>query len=153
MRTPNMKKNALLVLLSIASSLASAVPAQSDITSFDWSLLQGKWAESTRHQFGCRSDNVHQWFIVSEDKKTITFKNDRAWKIGTGQELEQYSAAILRTAPNILIIRYDLDLPGIPEEMREWEMRFIGPGTYRWRATAWRESQYNEVIGVKCSAQ
>lgn len=119
---------------------------------FDWSLLQGKWAESTRHQFGCRPDNVHQRFIVSEDRKTITFKNDRVWKIGTGQQVEQYSAAILRASPDVLIIRYGY-LPGIPDEMREWEMRFIGPGTYRWRATAWNEGEYNEVIGVKCSAQ
>ncbi len=35
--------------------------------------------------------------------------------------------------------------------MREWEMRFIGPGTYRWRSTAWQEGQYNTVIGVKCA--
>ncbi|MGE5526898.1 MAG: hypothetical protein ACM3SS_24520 [Rhodospirillaceae bacterium] len=148
-----MKNNALLLLLAALSLDASAIPAPHVVPGFDWSLLQGKWAESTRHQFGCRPENLHQWITVSEDKKTITFKNDRRWMIGTGQEVEQYSASILRSFSNVLVIRYGSDLRGIPEEMREWEMRFIGPGTYRWRATAWREGEYNEVIGVKCAAQ
>jgi hypothetical protein len=120
---------------------------------FDWSLLAGKWAESARHQFACRSDNLHQQLEVSSDKKTLTFKNDRKWKIGSGQEVERYSAEVLKSSPNAIIIRYGSDLPGIPEEYREWEMRFIGPGTYRWRATSWSEGQYNDVVGVKCSAQ
>lgn len=133
--------------------LANAVPSQVAVSAFDWSLLQGKWAESTRHQFGCRPENVHQWLVVSEDKKTLTFKNDRKWKIGTGQEVEEYSASIIRASANVLVIRYGPELREIPDEMREWEMRFIGPGTYRWRATAWPDGEYNEVVGVKCSAE
>lgn len=147
-----MIKNISLSLFALLPAAAHAIAAQYLTSGFDWSLLQGKWAESTSHQFGCRSDNLHQWFIVSSDKKTVTFKNDRKWKIGTGQELEQYSASILSSYENVLVIRYGTDLPGIPDEMREWEMRFIGPGTYRWRATAWREGEYNNVIGVKCSS-
>lgn len=146
-------KNVFLMLLAAISLEASAIPAQDGTPGFDWSLLQGKWAESTHHQFGCRPDNLHQRLSVSEDKKTLTFKNDRKWLIGSGQEVEDYSAAILRSSANVLVIRYGPALPNIPDEMREWEMRFIGPGTYRWRATAWREGVYNEVIGVKCSAQ
>ena len=148
-----MKKNIFLLLLIVLPLQASAIPAQDGTSGFDWSLLQGKWAESTNHQFGCRPENLHQWLIVSEDKKTITFKNDRKWEIGTGQRVEKYSASILRSSANVLVIRYSSDLAGIPDKMREWEMRFIGPGTYRWRATAWREGEYNEVIGVKCSTQ
>ena len=148
-----MKKNAFLLLLVALPLEVSAIPVQNGAPGFDWSLLQGKWAESTRHQFGCRPENLHQWLTVSEDKKTITFKNDRKWVIGTGQEVEEYSASILRSSENVLVIKYGPTLPGIPDEMREWEMRFIGPSTYRWRATAWREGEYNEVIGVKCSAQ
>ena len=117
---------------------------------FDWALLQGQWAEATRHQFGCRAENLHHKFVVSPDKKRVTFKLDRKWKIGTGKEVEEYSASVVREQPNVIVIKYSPELQGIPDEMREWEMRFIGPGTYRWRATAWPEGQYNEVIGVKC---
>ena len=124
---------------------------QTEPQGFDWSLLNGNWAESTRHQFGCRAENLHQRFELSSDKKTLTFRNDRKWEIGTGQAAEQYSASVLHASPNVLIIRYGPELPGISEEMRQWEMRFIGPGTYRWRATAWREGVYNDVIGVRCS--
>jgi hypothetical protein len=51
----------------------------------------------------------------------------------------------------VLIIKYGPELANIPEEFREWEMRFIGPGTYLWRATSWPPNQFNTVIGVKCS--
>lgn len=147
-----MIKNISLSLFALLPTAVYAIATQGLTPSFNWALLKGKWAESANHQFGCRSDNLHQWFIVSPDRKTITFKNDRKWKIGTGQELEQYSASILSSYENVLVIRYGSDLPGIPDEMREWEMRFVGPGTYRWRATAWREGEYNNVIGVKCSS-
>src|SRR5947208_11875033 len=134
-----------VVLLLLASAAAPAF-AQT----FNWSLLEGEWAESAEHLFGCRSDNLHHKFIVSADRKQLTFKLDRKWKIGTGQEVEQYAATVLRSAPNVLVIRYVPALPGLSEEMREWELRFIGPGTYRWRSTAWPEGRYNQVIGVKC---
>lgn len=152
MKERKMTKILFLFLLAVTPTVTNATPAQDVTNGFDWSLLQGKWAESTRHQFGCRPNNVHQWFMVSADKKTIIFKNDRKWEMGTGHKAEQYSAAILRSSKNVLIIRYGPDLPGISDEMREWEMRFIGPGAYRWRATAWREGEYNDVIGVKCSS-
>lgn len=118
---------------------------------FDWALLEGKWAESTKHQFGCRPDNLHQTFEVSSDRKTLKLKNDRRWKIGTGAEVTEYSAAIILTLGNSLIIKYGPELQGIPPEYREWEMRFIGPGTYRWRATSWAQDEFNDVIGVKCA--
>jgi hypothetical protein len=125
--------------------------AHSHGQAFDWSLLSGKWAESAEAKYGCRADNVHQTFSVSADKKRLTFVLDRKWKIGAGEEMSEYGATIVSAAPNVLIIRYGPELKDIPEEMREWEMRFVGPGTYRWRATAWREGVYNQVIGVKCS--
>lgn len=134
----------LLIALALGSSIASA-------QEFNWKLLDGKWAESTKHQFGCRPDNLHQTFEVSADRKTIKLKNDRRWKIGTGAEVNEYSAAILRAEGNSLIIRYGPELEGIPPEYREWEMRFIGPGTYRWRARSWAPDEFNNVIGVKCS--
>jgi hypothetical protein len=118
---------------------------------FNWKLLEGKWAESTKHQYGCRSDNLHQTFTVSADRKTLTLSNDRKWKIGTGAEVTQYTATILKAEGNSLFITYGPELQGIPPEFREWEMRFIGPGTYRWRAASWGKDDYNNVIGVKCT--
>lgn len=129
-----------------------STPRPSPPGTFDWSLLSGQWAESTSHQYGCRPDNLHQRFEVSPDGKTLTFLNDRPWPIGTGQTVERYSASIVDAMPHALVLRYGDDLPGLPEEMRQWEMRFIGPGTYRWRATAWSPTQYNNVIGVRCGA-
>jgi hypothetical protein len=136
---------------AIAAALSSASAFAQD--TFDWSLLDGNWAESTEHQFGCRQDNLHQHVNVSADRKTLVFKNDRKWLIADGQEVESYAAAIVSQAPNVLVIRYGPELKDIPDEYREWEMRFIGPGTYRWRATGWPKGTYNDVIGVKCGAK
>jgi hypothetical protein len=133
-------------LALIAILLASSVQAQQ----FDWSLLEGKWAESTRNAYGCRKDNVHNTFVISEDKKRITFKLDRLWKIGNGKEVREYSAAVVGEGENYLVIKYGDDLSDVSNEMREWEMLFLGPNTYRWRATSWPLAQYNNVVGVKC---
>lgn len=119
---------------------------------FDWARLNGTWAESTRNLYGCRSDNLHHSFVVSDDKKTITFKLDRPWKIGTGNEVREYKASIVAQSEWSLFIRYGAEVEGLSEEMREWELRFIGPGTYRWRATAWAPNEFNNVIGVRCDA-
>ncbi len=132
------------ILLAFASLGARAQP-------FDWTLLNGQWAESVRNAYGCRPDNVHHRFEVSADHKHLVFALDRQWKIGTGQEVLRYSAAIVAESPTMLTIRYDPELTGIPASMRDWELLFIGPGTYRWRATFWREGQYNDVVGVKCA--
>jgi hypothetical protein len=116
---------------------------------FDRTLLNGVWAESTNYQFGCRSENLHQRLELAKDGKTLTFMNDRDWQIGTGQKVRQYTASVMRSSVNVLVIRYGPELANIPDNMREWEMRFIGPGTYLWRATAWPPNLFNEVIGVK----
>ena len=129
--------------------LLVAFPAASQ--SFDWSLLKGQWAESVEHKFACRPDNLHHKFVVSADRKTIRFQLDRKWKIGTGQRVESYSATVVKSAPNVLTLRYGPEVAGLATEMREWQLRFIGPGTYRWHLTVWPEGQYNQVIGVKCS--
>lgn len=139
-----------LYILSLCLGLASAPTVAQ---TFDWSLLAGEWAESTRHQFGCRPDNLHHEFVVSPDRKQITFKLDRLWKIATGQELREYSASVVSARPNVLVIRYGSELGSMAEGMREWELRFIGPGTYRWRSTAWPAGHYNDVIGVKCKGE
>ena len=133
-----------MICLTLFSGAANA-------QEFDRSMLDGVWAESTNYQFGCRPDNLHQRLELSSDGRTLTFKNDRKWKIGAGDEVTQYSASVARSTTNVLIIKYGSELVGIPDEFREWEMRFIGPGTYLWRATSWPANQFNEVIGVKCN--
>lgn len=117
---------------------------------FDWKLLDGNWAESTDHQYGCRAQNLHQQLELSADKKTLKFKNDRIWKVGADSEIREYSAVVVRAQDNSLFIKYTTELQGIPPDYREWEMRFIGPGTYRWRALHWGANEFNNVIGVKC---
>jgi hypothetical protein len=136
----------LVVLILSAGGISAAAEG------FDWKLLEGEWAESVESNFGCRPDNLHHRFQVSPDRKSLIFKLDRKWTIGTGQEVEQYAARIVRSEDNALVIRYGPELPGLSEEMREWEMRFVGPSTYRWRSTSWKAGQYNQVIGVKCKA-
>jgi hypothetical protein len=136
----------------LAALLPCAAVAQRAPKSFDWSLLEGNWAESADHAFGCRTDNLHFKFVPSADKKRLTFKLDRKWPIA-GEEVSEYSAEVVEASGRMLVIRYGPELTRIPAEMREWELLFIGPGTYRWRATAWRPGQYNTVIGVKCTAQ
>ena len=136
--------------LRFAIALAFALPAAATAQEFDWQMLAGNWAESTDHNFGCRPDNVHQQLIVSPDRKTLTFKNDRNWKIAGDTEVREYKAQILRTQDRSLFIKYGPELGDIPAEYREWEMRFIGPGTYRWRPLSWPSGRFNTVIGVKC---
>ncbi len=145
-----MKEN-LSLCVAVTIALCSTVARAQ--TTFDWSLLEGKWAESSEHKYGCRPDNVHQQFEVSTDRKTLVLRNDRKWRMDNGQEIERYSATIISHAPNVLVIKYGPELKDIPDEYREWEMRFIGPGTYRWRASAWPVGRYNNVIGVKCAAK
>lgn len=69
-----MMKCISFALLAMMPTVANAISAQAITPGFDWSLLKGKWAESTNQQFGCRSDNLHQWFIVSPDKKRLHSK-------------------------------------------------------------------------------
>lgn len=140
-----MLKNSSLGLLCLAL-ISGAAHAQQ----FDRTMLDGVWAESADYQFGCRPDNLHQRLELSRDGKQLFFKNDRKWKMDSGAEIEEYSASVVRATKNVLVIRYGPELAGIPSEFREWEMRFIGPGTYLWRATSWPENRFNSVIGVKC---
>jgi hypothetical protein len=145
-----MDPNPLLLVTATLAFISTEAGAQA---SFDVSLLKGTWAESSDDKYACRPDNVHQHFEVSSDRSTLIFKNDRKWRNSSGQELEEYSATIVREGPNVLVIRYGPELKDIPDEFREWEMRFIGPGTYRWRASSWPIGSYNGVVGVKCAPE
>lgn len=134
----------ILIAIGILSSTAVG-------QDFNWKLLEGRWAESTKNDFGCRPDKLHQTFVLSSDRKILTFKNDRPWNIGSNGEITEYTATILRAEGNSIFIKYGPELRDIPAEFQEWEMRFIGPGTYRWRPLAWGADEYNGVIGVKCA--
>jgi hypothetical protein len=135
-----------LTFLAVAGALMCSNAAS---TSFDWTLLQGRWAESSDHAFACRQDNVHFRFETNADRTRVTFRLDRPWPIA-GKQVTEYSAAIVEASGRMLVIRYGPELDGTAPEMREWELLFIGPGVYRWRATSWRSGSYNNVIGVRC---
>jgi hypothetical protein len=113
-------------------------------------MLQGLWAESVDAQFACVPSNLHARLSLSEDGKTLVFELDRKWKLSSGKKVQSYSAEVIRSEPRVLFIRYNADAGTAPPDQQEWEMRFLGPGTYRWRSTAWPEGRYNTVIGVKC---
>jgi hypothetical protein len=125
------------------ASIASA-------SEFDWKLLQGRWAESVKHQYACRPDNVHMKMEISGDRKTITFKLDRPWEISGKRVVTEFKANVLKAEKHSLVIQY-FDIPEtVAPEMRAWEMRWIGPSTYRWRAAGWDANTFNGVIGVLC---
>jgi len=130
-----------LYVCLVVASISGAAHAQE----FDWTLLNGRWAESTGGQYGCRPDNLGHRFVVSPDKKQLTFQLSKKWKNPAGQEIGQYTASILSAADNSLMIRYSPDLPGMTAETLEWELRFIGPGAYRWRPASWPADRYNAV--------
>jgi hypothetical protein len=131
-----------LLALGLVAGSASAQP-------FDWDLLVGRWAESAEHAYACRSDNVHFRFETTSDRSRLTFKLDRPWPIA-GRERTEYGATIVEAVGRLLVIRYGSDLAEMPADMREWELLFIRPGVYRWRATSWPAGRYNQVIGVRC---
>lgn len=137
-----------LVALS-GSGLAQPAPEQG--MAFDRSLLGGIWAESVDTTDACAMSNLHNTFELSADGKTLVFKLDRKWKIASGDPLERYSATVVRSTRQSLVIRYNADIgtlpPGYPTE---WELAFVAPGVYRWRATEWPEGKVNNVVGVKC---
>jgi len=147
---PMFIRYAFAVLLFIACGQVAATQSPAE-AAFDWQLLSGKWAESAQHAFACRPDNLHFHFAVSPDRKTLTFKLDRKWVIGTGKEVEEYNATIVSAEGRLMVIRYGPEVGELTPEMAEWELLFIGPGVYRWRSTLWRPGQYNNVIGVRCS--
>lgn len=118
---------------------------------FKWNLLNGTWAESSNNDFACRSDKVQQQFEVSKDGRRLTFISDRELETFTGQKVKRYSAEIIESKPYSLFISYGEEVTGLSDEFRNWEMRFIGPNTYRWRPVSWPADEFNVVIGVKCS--
>lgn len=135
-----------LAIAALVACVSHAAQAQS----FDRSMLQGLWAESVDAQYACVPSNLHTRLSLSEDGKTLVFELDRKWKLSSGKEVQSYSASVIRSEPRVLFIRYNADAGAAPPDQQEWEMRFLGPGTYRWRSTAWPEGRYNTVVGVKC---
>ena len=127
--------------------LSATVSAQE----FDRSLLTGDWVESDNTDFACTSNKAHQRFELSEDGKTLVFKLNRKLLIATGKMVDQYSASVLLALPKALIIEYN-DTEGLPKGFpKTWELAFIAPGIYRWRATVMPEGHVNYVVGVRCS--
>jgi hypothetical protein len=118
---------------------------------FDRSLLSGEWVESDDTDFACTKDKPHQRFELSEDGKTLVFKIDRKLLIATGKAVDQYSATVILATPRALVIEYN-NTEGAPKGFpKAWELAFIAPGVFRWRATEWPVGHVNRVVGVRCS--
>jgi hypothetical protein len=135
---------------AIVAGLAVVVAPIAHAQPFDRAMLQGVWAESADAQFACVPSNVRTRLSLSDDGKTLVFELDRKWVLSSGKEVQTYSATVVHAEPHALVIRYNADAGTAPPDAQEWEMRFLGPGTYRWRSTAWPQGRYNTVIGVKC---
>ena len=132
--------------------MSASVGCSAEAREFDWSLLEGHWAESTGGQYACRPGSLGHRFAVSPDKTQLTFHLNKEFRQPEGQRaIKEYTADILSATDNSLMIKYSLDMPGMTEETSEWELRFIGPGAYRWRPASWPADRYNAVIGVQCS--
>jgi len=137
--------------LFLACANCEAEPPSEQAAPFDRSLLGGVWAESVDTMPACAMTNLHNTFELSPDGRTLVFKLDRKSKIASGNEVEQYSATVLRSTSQSLFIRYNADIgtlpPGFP---LDWEIVFVTPGVYRWHAEKWKEGEVNNVVGVKC---
>lgn len=150
---PQLARTLLHALRPLAALLAAgamphgiAAPVE-----FDRALLAGTWADSDSTAPACARNNLHYTLELSADGKTLVFKLDRKWKIATGAQVEQYSATVLDAAPQMLTIRYNADIGPLPADYpAKWEMAFVAPGVYRWRATEWRGGEVNTIVGVRC---
>lgn len=140
------------LLLAIVPMVECAFADPMRGLSFDRSLLAGVWAESVNTSPACAESNLHHTFELTTDGKTLNFKLDRKWTIATGQAVERYSATVVSSTKHSLVIRYNTDIGTPPSGYPiEWEISFVAPGVYRWRAEAWPEGNVNTVVGVKCS--
>jgi hypothetical protein len=138
-----MKNTLASVLLSLPSI------AIADAGSFDRSRLGGVWSESYDTGKACRADQPHVTFDLSKDGKTLTFNLDRTIKRASGEEVSTYSATVTRGTKASLFIEYNHAVnPKVP---KRWEMAFVAPGIYRWRATEWDPGRVNIVVGLRCS--
>lgn len=138
-----------LATLLVAGTMSHGVAATS--FEFDHSLLAGTWADSDSTAPVCAKNNLHYKLELSADGKTLVFKLDRKWKIATGAHVEQYSATVIDVEPQMLTIRYNADIGPLPPDYpAKWEMAFVAPGIYRWRATEWRGGQVSTIVGVRC---
>ena len=136
-------------LLLIAALL---MPFSAQAEEFDRSLLSGLWAENANTRLACAPEELHVRYELSADGKGLIIKFDRKEKINSGKTVEQFSATVLRSDAHTLVIRYNADAGDFgPNYPKEWEMVFVAPGVYRWRATDWPEGRVNAVVGIRCS--
>lgn len=137
-----------LILLSLTISSPTQVLAQD----FDRSLLEGAWVVNSNTDYACTENKLHTRFKLSADGKTLKFIQDREWKLNSGKTVEHYSATVISNTNRVLTIKYNTDAGEHPPNYpKEWEMAFVAPGVYRWRATNWPRGRVNVVVGIRCS--
>ncbi len=140
----SLKFSLLLILGLLVDFSASA-------QDFDKTVLSGLWAESVNTQPACASDTLHFRFELSEDGKILSFKLDRMWQVANGKSVDKYSAKVLEATSRTMVIEY-IDIDGLPDGYpKAWELAFVSPGVYRWRATVWPEGEVNPVVGIRCT--
>jgi hypothetical protein len=143
-----MCKYLISIFRVITPTVLAAASAAVCGNTFDASQLSGEWSEVVAPKYACGSDSARVRFALSKDRKKLLFQLDRKIRLTSGKESDQYDAEILHEEDNALFIRYPD--PDLKREMAEWEMRFIGPGAYRWRSLSWKEGVFNGLIGVRC---
>lgn len=137
--------------LGLIAAIAVSLSVQAQ--EFDRALLSGLWAENASTKPACEADNPRVRYELSPDGKVLVFKLDRPLRIGTGRTVSQYSATVVRSTARSLVIRYNADIGETPPDYpKEWEMSFVAPGVYRWRATEPPDGRVNPVVGIRCGA-
>ena len=142
---------ACFLILSAAFAARGETPGNpAPARPFNWKLLDGAWSESAGHQFACSADNAVYRIVVAPDKSRVTFRFDRPVELVGGKAVKEFGAEVRRADGNSLVLKYG------PENSfmaaGEWELRFIGPGTYRMGHDAWGKEKYNNIFGIKCGA-
>lgn len=119
---------------------------------FDLNLINGVWAESVNSELACVPENLHFRMKIDRENRKLIFNLDRKWKISTGEYTNQYSATILETSKDSLVVRYDNETrKTLDGEPIKWEMYFFSPDVYQWRETSWESEKFNQVVGNKCA--
>jgi hypothetical protein len=136
--------------LLMAAVIALSLPVHAQ--EFERDLLSGLWAVNSSTRPACTPDSLHARHELSADGKVLLFMLDRKWKLNSGKTVDQYSATVLRSTTRSLFIKYNDDAGEHRADYpKEWEMAFVAPGVYRWRATDWPEGRVNPVVGIRCS--
>jgi len=128
------------------------VSSVSPAKKFNRSQLSRLWVTSADTKIACSPEKSRSRYKLSNDGKTLLIKLDRKSKLNSGKIVSQFSASVVRSSRRSLFITYNLDAGKFPADYpKMWEMVFVTPGVFRWRASNWPKGQVNPVVGIRCS--